>query len=302
MPDGTPKATNEPMLRSVGLILAAAALFGTTGTVLANGPVNVDAVTAGVVRLLVGGLGLVILSWRYLREVASHTPIAFFGAIGVGSYQLCFFYSTRHAGVAVATVITIGSSPLFARIIGALRRRPAPHRLWYVAALILIAGMILLSVSPNAGDSIEIIGVLAALVAGLSYAAYTESAAILIGRELNSTAVMAALFFGAGVVTSPFLFFRPMAWISESRGVLMIAFLGLVTLTLAYVAFGKGLQKLVPTTVVMLTLLEPVVATLLAYLALHEDVSGQSWFGMSLVLVGLPIIAISVQGPTTVKA
>ena len=302
MPDGTPKATKEPMVRSIGLILAAAALFGTTGTVLANGPVNVDAVTAGVVRLLVGGLGLVILSWRYLQEVASHTKVAFFGAIGVGSYQLCFFYSTRHAGVAVATVITIGSSPLFARIIGAFRRRPAPHRLWYVAALILVAGLILLSVSPNSGDSIEIIGVLAALVAGLSYAAYTESAAILIGRELNSTAVMAALFSGAGIVTSPFLFFRPVAWISTSRGVVMIAFLGLMTLTLAYVAFGKGLQKLVPTTVVMLTLLEPVVATLLAYLVLHENVSGQSWLGMSLVLVGLPIVAISVQRPTTVKS
>jgi DME family drug/metabolite transporter len=302
MPDGTPKATKEPMVRSIGLILVAAALFGTTGTVLANGPVNVDAVTAGVVRLLVGGLGLVILSWRYLQEVASHTKVAFFGAIGVGSYQLCFFYSTRHAGVAVATVITIGSSPLFARIIGAFRRRPAPHRLWYVAALILVAGLILLSVSPNSGDSIEIIGVLAALVAGLSYAAYTESAAILIGRELNSTAVMAALFSGAGIVTSPFLFFRPVAWISTSRGVVMIAFLGLMTLTLAYVAFGKGLQKLVPTTVVMLTLLEPVVATLLAYLVLHENVSGQSWLGMSLVLVGLPIVAISVQRPTTVKS
>jgi DME family drug/metabolite transporter len=203
MPDGTPKATKEPMVRSIGLILAAAALFGTTGTVLANGPVNVDAVTAGVVRLLVGGLGLVILSWRYLREVASHTKVAFFGAIGVGSYQLCFFYSTRHAGVAVATIITIGSSPLFARFIGALRRRPAPHRLWYLAALILVAGLILLSVSPNSGDSIEIIGVLAALVAGLSYAAYTESAAILIGRELNSTAVMAALFFGAASSIKP---------------------------------------------------------------------------------------------------
>lgn len=302
MPDGTPKATNEPMLRSVGLILAAAALFGTTGTVLANGPVNVDAVTAGVVRLLVGGLGLVILSWRYLREVAGQPAVAFFGALGVGSYQLSFFYSTRHAGVAVATVITIGSSPLFARLIGALRRRPPPHRLWYVAALILIAGLILLSISSDGGDNIETIGVVAALIAGLSYAAYTECAAVLIGRKFNSTAVMAVLFFGAGVVTSPFLFFRPLAWISESRGVVMIVYLGLVTLTLAYVAFGKGLQKLVPTTVVMLTLLEPVVATLLAYLVLHEDVSGQSWLGMSLVLVGLPIVAISVQRPTTVKS
>lgn len=302
MPDGTPKPTNEPMVRSIGLILAAAALFGTTGTVLANGPVNVDAVSAGVIRLLLGGLGLVILSWAYLREVASHTKVTFFGAIGVGAYQLCFFYSTRHAGVAVATVITIGSSPLFARVIGAVRHRPPPHRLWYLAAVILSVGLAFLSSARDAESDIEFVGVLSALIAGLSYAVYTECASVLIDRKLDSTAVMGVLFLGAGILTSPFLLFRPVAWIATQRGLVIIVYLGIVTLSLAYIAFGKGLKNLVPTTVVMLTLLEPVVATALAYFMLHEKVSGPAWFGMLLVLIGLPIIVISVQQPTTVKA
>ena len=302
MADGTPELTNKSVTRSIVMILLAAALFGTTGTVLANGPNGVDSVTAGVFRLLLGGCGLVLISRRYVRPVLGQRWASCIGAIGVGAYQLCFFYSTRHAGVAVATVITIGSSPLFARLIGAVRRRPAPHRLWYLAALILTSGLILLSASQNGGDNVEAIGVVAALVAGLSYAAYTESAAVLIGRNLDSTAVLGILFLGAGIVTSPFLIFRPVSWVSSQRGLVMIAYLGLVTLTLAYIAFGKGLQKLVPTTVVMLTLLEPVVATFLAFVVLHENVSAQSWLGMMLVLIGLPIVAISVQRTATVTS
>ena len=283
-------------------ILGAATLFGTTGTVLANGPLGVDPVSAGVVRLLVGGAGLAIFSYRHFRQVLGQFWLTGLGAVGVGAYQLCFFYSTRHAGVAVATVITIGSSPLFARLIGALRHRPPPHRLWYLAALILSVGLAFLSSAQDADSQVELVGVISALVAGLSYAIYTECAAVLIDQKLDSTAVMGVLFLSAGILTSPFLLFRPVSWIATQRGVVMIVYLGIVTLSLAYVAFGKGLKKLVPTTVVMLTLLEPVVATLLAYFVLHEKISGPTWFGTVLVLVGLPIIAISVQRPTTVKS
>jgi len=302
MADGTCALTNKSPRGPIFCILGAAALFGTTGTVLANGPIGVDPVTAGVIRLLIGGAGLAVLSYRHFRLVVSQFRLAVLGAAGVGAYQLCFFYSTRHAGVAVATVITIGSSPLFARLIGALRRRPAPHHLWYLAAFILSMGLAFLSSAQDSGSNVEFVGVLAALIAGLSYPIYTECAAVLIEQKLDSTAVMGVLFLGAGVLTSPFLLFRPVAWIATQGGVVMLAYLGIVTLTLAYVAFGKGLIKLVPTTVVMLTLLEPVVATLLAFFVLHETVSGQAWVGMLLVLVGLPIIAISVQRPTTVKA
>ena len=283
-------------------ILGAATLFGTTVTVLANGPLGVDPVSAGVVRLLVGGAGLAIFSYRHFRQVLGQFWLTGLGAVGVGAYQLCFFYSTRHAGVAVATVITIGSSPIFARLIGALRHRPPPHRLWYLAALILSVGLAFLSSAQDADSQVELVGVISALVAGLSYAIYTECAAVLIDQKLDSTAVMGVLFLSAGILTSPFLLFRPVSWIATQRVVVMIVYLGIVTLSLAYVAFGKGLKKLVPTTVVMLTLLEPVVATLLAYFVLHEKVSGPTWFGTVLVLVGLPIIAISVQRPTTVKS
>ena len=302
MADGTCALTNTSPLRPILWILGAAALFGTTGTVLANGPLGVDPVSAGVVRLLVGGAGLAVFGYRHFRQVLSQFWVAGLGAIGVGAYQLCFFYSTRQAGVAIATVITIGSSPLFARVIGAVRHRPPPHRLWYLAAVILSVGLAFLSSAQEAGSDVEFVGVLSALIAGLSYAVYTECAAVLIDQKLDSTAVMGVLFLGAGILTSPFLLFRPVSWIATQRGLVIIVYLGIVTLSLAYIAFGKGLKNLVPTTVVMLTLLEPVVATALAYFVLHEKVSGPAWFGMLLVLVGLPIIAISVQRPTTVKA
>ncbi|MFM7870613.1 MAG: hypothetical protein ACKPBG_02865, partial [Actinomycetota bacterium] len=43
-------------------VLLAATLFGTTGTALALGPEDAGAVSAGIMRLLIGGLGLVLLA------------------------------------------------------------------------------------------------------------------------------------------------------------------------------------------------------------------------------------------------
>ena len=79
---GTPKIANKSYFRSILLILGAAALFGTTGTVLANGPQGVDPVNAGVVRLLVGGVGLAALSFRHFRSVLNQFWVAGFGAVG----------------------------------------------------------------------------------------------------------------------------------------------------------------------------------------------------------------------------
>jgi DME family drug/metabolite transporter len=78
-----------------------------------------------------------------------------------------------------------------------------------------------------------------------------------------------------------------------------MAWLALVTLSLAYVAFGWGLRTLAPTTVVMLTLLEPAVAAVLAVTFLDETMSGAAWVGAVLVVAAMPLVALSAR--TTVR-
>ena len=290
----SPRSTT---ISSTIAVLAAAALFGTTGTALALGPDDTGALSAGTLRLIIGGLGLVLVaafSGSPLRQWPSHmvsarTPLVV-GAVFVALYQLGFFYATTTAGVALATVVTIGTSPLAARAIGALRGRPAPGSWWSRAAAILLAGLIVLVIGSGGETTFSPLGVLAAAIAGFSYAVYTECGAMSLDAGVDSTATMAVMFLGAGIIAGPLLVVEGVSWLGEGSGIVMILYLSLVTLTVAYVWFGWGLRHLPPTTVVMLTMFEPVVAALLAITVLDERLSFLSWVGIVLVVGGLTVV------------
>lgn len=282
--------------RAVLAVVGAATLFGTTGTALAEAPAGFDPLSAGVLRLLVGGAGLVFVSRRSLSTLRGHRATLLLGSVAVAVYQLGFFSATRATGVAVATLTTIGIAPVASRLIGASRRRPAPPASWYVAATVVLTGLVLLVTFGSTGIELDLGGVFAALAAGVAYAAYTEVAATLIGRGAQPTSAMAGIFFGAGLVTSPLLAWRGVDLLGTGRGIAVLAYLGLVTLTVSYVAFGWGLRHLPPSTVVMLTMVEPVVASILAATVLSERLAVIGWIGAGLVVLGMPIVAQSVRG------
>lgn len=279
--------------RAVVAVVGAAALFGTVGTALAKAPEGFDPLAAGVLRLLVGGLGLVFLARRTLGALRRSRRVLAVGAFTVAIYQLGFFSATRSTGVAVATLVTIGVSPIASRIVGAIRRRPAPNRSWYVASSVVLGGLVLLVAFGSAEVEIDAGGVLAAVLAGSAYAAYTESAAVMIDRGIPPTTALAGMFFVAGIVTAPLLVWRGIDLLQSGRGLVVLGYLGLVTLTVAYVSFGWGLRHLPPTTVVMLTMVEPVMAAVLATVVLSERLSLVGWLGAALVVAGMPIVARS---------
>jgi DME family drug/metabolite transporter len=280
-------------------VLAAATLFGTTGTALAKGPPDTDSWAAASLRLCVGGILLCVISRRHLRRVLDQRTWALLGAVGVAGYQTLFFAATDRTGVAIAAMVTIGASPLASRLIGRLRRRPAPAPSWWIAAVVLGCGLLLQFVSSDAG-AVDSTGVLFAVVAGTMYAVYAEAGSVLIDRGAHSTASMATIFVGGAVLTLPILLVADVGWLFSSSGFTMIAYQGVITLTVAYVAFGWGLRLLAPSVVVMLTVLEPAVASILAVLVLDESLSTTSWIGAALIFAGLPIAGLS-AGRSTVR-
>ena len=70
----------------------------------------------------------------------------------------------------------------------------------------------------------------------------------------------------------------------------MALWLGLVTTTLAYVLFARGLAKLQPATVSTLTLGEPLTATLLGILVLHETLAPSAAVGLVVLAAGILIL------------
>lgn len=281
------------------LVVVGAALFGTTGTALARVPGGADPWTTGSLRLLLGGLVLAVLASRRLPSLATVVSPVAVGAVLVATYQLAFFWAVIETGVAVSTLTTIGVSPLASRIVGILRHRPSPGSTWFLSAGLLLAGLLTLVLGGYEDVRLDLIGIVAAVVAGTAFAGYTECASVAIGCRAHPDAVLAGLFLGAGVLTSPVLFFRPLDVFESSTGLLVILHLAVVTLALAYMAFGRGLRHVPPTSATMLTMAEPLVATLLAVVILDEMLSPAGWFGAAVVMIGLVTVATSDGSPTT---
>jgi DME family drug/metabolite transporter len=289
-------------LTAIGLVVVSAALFGTTGTALAQVPGTIDPLSSGTLRLLLGGGVLALVARRHRSTLVGSWPTLVAGAVGVAVYQLGFFWAVTDTGVAAGTLVTIGISPIASRVIGAVMRRPSPPRSWYVAASILILGLTVMILGGYDDVQLSTPGVVVAAIAGVSFAVYTECGSRALIHGASPDATMAALFFGAGLLTAPLLLWRGVDILSSGRGLLVLGHLAVVTLALAYMAFGRALRRLAPTVVTTLTIVEPVVATSLSFVVLNEKFSVVGWLGAATVVVGLPVVGLAARSEAPTMA
>lgn len=293
--DPTSTPPRRPARSGALLVVLAAALWGSTGTAQAKGPVGVDSLAVGGTRIALGAVGLAVVAalrgeLRTLRNVP-RAALAL-GAVGIAVYQLCFFAAVRRAGVAVGTVVGIGSAPVFAGVLGWWQRGEPIRRRWVVATLLALAGgTLLVTAAGGDGRGVSVAGVLLALGAGLSYAVYALASKQALDRLPPATS-MAVLFGGGALLLAPLVLTRPLGPLASTRGVLMVAHLGLVTVTLAYLLYGAGLRTVPLGASATLSLAEPATATVLATVLLGEHLGPVQWAGLALVGGGLALLAV----------
>ncbi|HLZ37230.1 MAG TPA: EamA family transporter [Mycobacteriales bacterium] len=272
--------------------MLAAALFGTTGTAQVLGPEATTPLGVGAARLVLGGLALLaVLPTVGLprgRAVALwRTPPGLIAGTCTALYQICFFAGVDHAGVAVGTLAAIGSGPVLTGALARLLLRERPGRPWLIATGLCLTGLAMLVLGGEPSGNADAPGVALALLAGLSYATYTALAKRQLDAGHPPAVVMAAAFGLGGLLSVPLLLAQPLGWTAEGSGLLLVLYLGLVTTTLAYLLFVRGLSVLPAGPVTTLMLAEPVVATALGIAVLDETLSSLGAFGTALVLLGL---------------
>jgi len=274
-------------------VLLAAALWGTTGTAQAFAPAGFDSTVIGTLRLAVGGGVLLILALAggQFRGARSWPLRAtFLAALFTGSYQVCFFWAVAKTGVAVGTIVGIGSAPVAGGLLGILFRGERPGRRWLVATVLAIAGCTLLAAG-GGGVSVDLFGIALALGAGVSYAAYTLFVKDLL-EEHAPDAVMAVVFCLGALLLLPLVWDRPLAWLAAPRSLAVVLHLGLVTAGIAYWLFARGLQTVGVATATTLSLAEPATAGLLGVLVLGETLTPLSGLGIVLLFAGLVVLAL----------
>src|SRR4051794_20645345 len=281
------------------LVLLAAVAFGTTGTARALGPDAASPVAVGAARVAVGAALLSVVAWRLApRSQArwSWWPLAA-AAFGIAVYQLAFFAAVRDTGVAVGTVVALGSGPAFA---GLLSRGPLTAR-WAASTALATVGVALL-VAGGASARISVSGVTLALVAGAAYATYTVAAKRLLDDGHAPEAVMARAFGAAAVLLAPALVIAGGGWIASPGGLALALYLGAIPTALAYVLFARGLRHLSAGDTATLTLAEPLTAAALGTVVLGERPGALAALGALLVLSGLAALAAPARRPAPAPA
>jgi DME family drug/metabolite transporter len=279
-------------------ILAASVLFGSTGTAQALGPDAATPLGVGAIRILIGAAGLwVCVGWSGRRSgrrsghwstVRPHVRWLLVGAAGLAAYQPGFFTGTERLGVALGTIVALGSGPAFAGALQwALGTRPTSA--WALATGLAVVGGGLLVFAGESGANFSPVGLAGSLVAGLGYALYAIATKRMIEAGVGSTEASAWQFSLGAIVLLPLLVTQPMSWLGEAGGVAMALHLGLACTTLAYVLYGWGLRSVEAATATTLTLAEPVTAAIFAVVLLDERLRWFGWIGAALVVLGLAL-------------
>lgn len=285
-------------------VLAAATLWGTIGTAQELGAPTAAPATVAAVRSLGGGLFLLLVLLAVgrgprLRAAVTGAPVAVAGAVlSITVFQLGYLTGVRAVGVALGTLVAIGSAPAWAGLFALLGGR-RPGLRWVLATVATVAGAAVLLADGGAGAAGQdpgIAGIAAGLVAGAAYGAYTTVSVRLIAAGADGSSAVALTFTGSGLLLLPVLLLGDPSWVAAPAGVVTVAWLTIGTTALGYVLFARGLAALDAPTVTTLTLAEPLAATVLAVVVVGERLSATGWLGAGLLILGLAIVGVR-RGP-----
>ena len=273
------------------IVLFGAVLWGTTGTAQAFIPRTVDPIIVATLRLAIGGFSLLLImsligklnftKWPWKRT--------FVTAVCLAVFQYFFFSSVRLTGVAIGTVLSIGSAPVFAGIIESVFLKKSPSRQWLIATILAIIGCSILFFNKEL-VVFSPLGVMFALGAGMLFALYTLANKTIVAQT-GALRAVAVVFTLSAFMLLPFFFLFQSTGIMTRTGLLAILYIGIVTTSIGYVLFSTGLTKIPSSSATTLALAEPLTAAILSVFVVGEYLNTSAWFGIFLLLGGIVVLS-----------
>ena len=282
--------------RAIGAlaVIGAAVLFGTSATSRSLSDIHADSTVVAAVRLLIGGVALfAFAAYRHGLSMMLRLwrrPLVLFMAMSTAAYQALFFVGTGLTGVAVGTLASLSLAPFIAGVLGWATGAGSPGRIWAGSTALAVVGLAMLT---GTGGDVNVVGVIAAIGAGASYAVYTVFGSRLVHQGIPADATLGASFGLGGLLLSPWLTGSGLDQFATGKGIVVALWLGLAATAIAYWLFGIGITRLAPGSVATLNLAEPVVATLFGLLLLGEVIAPMGLVGCLLIVGALALLGIS---------
>lgn len=271
-------------------VLLGAMLWGTTGTAQSFIDGTAHPLTIGALRLSIGGFTLFafVLWTKKLKLRSIPWKAVLLSAATMALFQPLFFSSVQLTGIAIGTVVAIGSAPVFSGILEWAVLKRKPDRIWSMATGLAIIGCLLLFADKDA-PAVDPAGILLALGAGLSFATYAGVSKNVLER-MDAVPAVAVIFSLSALYLMPFLFFFDLSYIAASENLGVILYLGLGATSLSYILFSSGLKLIPSSSAVTLSLAEPMTAALLGVFIVGEVLTGIAWVGVLLLLGGILVL------------
>jgi DME family drug/metabolite transporter len=256
----------------------------------------------GLARLWIAALLLVLaasLRLRGPRYTKADLARCLAAGLCVAGYQAAYFTAVTLSGIAVVALVAICSAPL---VIAALAPLTLGERLGARGAAALglgVLGTALMVATPGGAVDLSarfVAGVALALCAGLAYALYALLTKAVLARAAPLPTT--ALTFGVGaILLTPALLVIDAPLEQLLRGWPWLVYLGGVATAGAYALYTLGLRGVPASVAGIVTLVEPLTATLLGVLVFGERLGLAGSAGAALLLAALALLATPARRP-----
>jgi drug/metabolite transporter (DMT)-like permease len=291
------------------MVLSSGVLFAINGTaskLIIRAGVNAQQLTT--LRATATALALLVICLivrrRQLRVYRREVPLLLaYGLIGFFAVPALYFSAIARLPVGIALLLQYTAPLMVALWVRFGQRQPVRRRLWVGLALSLL-GLALVAQAFGGGLRLDPLGVTFALTAAALFAMFYLLGASAVARREALTLT----FWGFAVAALAGLAIRPI-WAfpftvlgGDQRGWPVWSLALYLVVGGSIVAYGlvnAALAHLPPTSVGIIAMIEPVVASAVAWVVLDERLGAGQLIGGGLVLVG---VALAETARPTVRA
>lgn len=281
------------------LVTSAAVIWGTIG-VATQAIYNIDNTTSlfiNLARMVVATPVLLLACWHIVGRKMFNIQrrdllvMALTGTLLAISHA-AYFASIRSAGVTIATLLTICVSPVVVTGVSVLLKFETLTRRIVIALVCALVGSVLLVglQSPEGTHPDLLLGSLFALVSAVTYAGM-----IICGRFLaagyHPLQVTSITFSVGTVVLIVINLISGIVAVHTAQGWLLVVYLGLIPTALAYWLFQMGLRSVSATAASIVSMLDPLVAALLAWGLFGEKLAIGGIAGAGLLILSIFLLS-----------
>lgn len=289
--------TSTAISAAVALVLWASAFAGIKAGLKGFGPGELALLRFGTASLVLAVFAVV--TRMRLPDLADIPKIGFASVLGITIYHLCLNFGETTVTAGAASLI-IASGPIFTALLAMLFLKERLTAWGWAGIAVAFSGVALITLGEGTGGLAFQPAAMLVLVAAVSTAAYFVASKPLLRKYAPLEFTSYVIWLG----TVPMLVFSP-GLLSELphaplSATISVIYLGVFPGAIAYALYSGVLSKLPASIASSFLYVQPVTATIIAWVWIREVPSLVTLVGGALALVGVALV--STRGRLPVKS